>query len=286
MQDLTNPAKIRALMTKHGVQFSKKLGQNFIVNPGICPRIAQEGGAGPGVGALEIGPGIGVLTAELAQRCDKVVAVELDARLLPVLGETLSAFSNVEVVHADVLELDLAALIAERFAGLDVVVCANLPYYVTSPIVMKLLEDRLPLRAITVMVQKEAARRLCAPLPSRQAGALTAAVQYYAEPNVLFDVSPGSFMPAPDVTSSVIRLDLRPAPAVQVQEEALLFRVIRAAFAQRRKTLLNALSAGLGMDKSTAAAYLEAAGVAPGARAEQLRLEDFAAVANAVAAKM
>lgn len=283
---LTNPAVIRSVMTKHGVQFSKKLGQNFIINPGICPRIAEEGGAGPGIGALEIGPGIGVLTAELARRCDKVVAVELDKRLLPVLAETLAEFDNVEIVSADVLELDLHALIAEKFAGMEVVVCANLPYYVTSPIVMKLLEDRLPLRSITVMIQKEAARRICAPLPSRQAGALTAAVRYYAEPQVLFDVSPGSFMPAPDVTSSVIRLDLRKTPTVDVENEAMLFRVIKAAFAQRRKTLLNALGAGFAIDKASIAAGIEAAGVSSSARAEQLSLDDFAAIANEIYPEM
>lgn len=278
--NLTNPRVLRQLMQKHGVQFSKKFGQNFIINPGICPRIAELGGAGPGIGALEIGPGAGVLTAELAGRCKKVAAVELDARLLPLLAETLAAHKNVHIIHGDVLKLDLHALIAEEFAGLDVIVCANLPYYITSPIVMKLLEDRLPVRSITVMVQKEAAQRICAPMPSRQAGAITAAIHYYAEPRLLFEVSPGSFLPPPDVQSAVIRLDLRHRPPVELLDEALFFRVVRAAFSQRRKTLLNSLSAGLGQSKPRLAEQLRQAEVAPGARAEALTLEDFARISN------
>lgn len=282
MDNLTNPGVVRGLMERHGVRFSKKLGQNFIVNPGVCPRIAELGGAGSGVGAIEIGPGIGVLTAELAKRCDKVVAVELDRRLLPVLAETLAPFSNVKVLHADVLAVDLRALIRNEFPGLPVVVCANLPYYITSPVVMKLLEDRLPVRSITVMVQKEAAQRICAPMPSRLAGAVTAAIRYYAEPELLFEVSPGSFLPPPEVKSAVIRLRPRGEPPVSVADEALLFRVIRLAFAQRRKTVLNGLRAGFFADRETLEKRLREAGVDPGARAEQLSLADFAGIAGAV----
>lgn len=284
MDNLTNPSVIRGLMARHGMRFSKKMGQNFLINPSVCPRIAELGGAGPDVGAIEIGPGIGVLTAELASRCRKVVAIELDRRLPPILAETLADFDNVRVLNADVLEVDLRALMEEHFPGMDVIVCANLPYYITSPVIMRLLEGRLtpPLRAVTVMVQKEAAARICAPLPSRQAGALTVAVAYYSEPRVLFDVSPGSFLPAPDVQSSVIRLDLRSAPPVDAVDEALFFRVVKAAFAQRRKTILNGLAAGFNLSKPELSARLEAAGVSPAARAEQLRLEDFAAVANSL----
>lgn len=284
MRNLTSPTVIRQLMQRHGVYISKKLGQNFIVNPGVCPRMAELGGAGPGVGALEIGPGVGVLTAELAARCDKVVAVELDERLPPLLAESLAEFDNVKIVRGDVLKLDLRALIRQELAGLEAVVCANLPYYITSSIVMKLLEDRLPVKSITVMVQKEAAQRICAPMPSRQAGAITAAIHYYAEPRILFEVSPGSFLPPPDVQSAVIRLELRGAPPIAVRDEALLFRVIKAAFAQRRKTLLNCLCAGFPIPKAEMSALLASAGIAGSARAEQLLLADFGRVADALGA--
>lgn len=280
MENLASPAAIRAILQKHGFKLSRKLGQNFIVNPGICPRIAELGGAVPGTGVLEIGPGIGVLTRELAARADKVVAVEVDSRLLPVLEETLADCDNVKIVHADVLELDLPALLAAEFPGREVAVCANLPYYITSPIVMKLLESRLPVSSVTVMVQREAARRLCAGLPSRQAGAVTAAVRWYAEPEILFGVSPGSFLPPPSVESAVIRLNVRDAPPLPVRDEKLLFRVVRAAFAQRRKTLLNCLCAGFGLPKEETRALLESAGVDPAARAEQLSLEEFARIAD------
>ena len=184
----------------------------------------------PDTGVLEIGPGLGVLTWELAARARKVVAVELDERLLPVLGETLAGFDNVKVIQADVLKIDLDALLRQEFPNMEVVICANLPYYITSPIVMRLLETRLPVKAITVMVQKEAAARICAAPGSRNAGALSAAVSYYAVPQILFPVSRGSFMPAPEVDSAVIRLDIRPQPAVSPVDEALFFKVIRAGF--------------------------------------------------------
>jgi 16S rRNA (adenine1518-N6/adenine1519-N6)-dimethyltransferase len=281
MNPLTDIGAIRALLDRHSFRFSKVMGQNFIVNPTVCPRIAEMGGASPGVGALEIGPGIGVLTAELARRSKKVVAIELDDRLPPILAETLAEFSNVEIVPGDVLKLDLQALLAEKFAGMEVVVCANLPYYITSPVIMRLLEERLPVRSLTVMVQKEAAQRLCAAMPSRQAGAVTAAVAYYAKPATLFGVSRGSFLPSPAVDSAVIKLEVRETPAVAVADEALLFRLIRAAFGQRRKTLLNSLSAGMGLDKAAIADRLTRAGVNPGKRAEELFLEEFAGIANA-----
>lgn len=283
MDNLTNISTIRALMEKHGFRFSKSLGQNFIINPAICPKIAQLGGAGEEVAALEIGPGIGVLTAELAKTCKKVVSVEIDSRLLPLLDETLAEYGNVKIIHADVLELDLHALFAKEFAGMQVIICANLPYYITSPILMALLEARLPVQSITVMVQKEVAQRICAGLPSRQGGAITAAMAYYCRPTLLFSVAPGSFMPAPDVESAVIRLHVHPAPPVQVQDEQLLFRVIKAAFSQRRKTILNCLSASFAMDKAEMTKRLTAAGVLPNARAEALRLEDFASIADVLA---
>lgn len=279
MEQLSNIGVIRDIMERHGFTFSKALGQNFLINPSVCPRMAELGGAAPGVGVIEIGAGVGVLTVELSRRADKVVCVEIDRRLLPVLAETLEDCGNVEIVSADVMETDLNRLIAEKLAGLDVVVCANLPYYITSPVIMRLLEQRLPVKSITVMVQKEAARRLCAEPGSREVGAVSIAVRYYSTPRVLFPVSRGSFMPAPDVDSAVIRLDVREKPAVDAPPDAF-FRVVRAAFSMRRKTLLNCLSSGLGKAKDETAALLEQAGVPAGARAEQLLMEQFAAIAR------
>ncbi|MBQ2427585.1 MAG: 16S rRNA (adenine(1518)-N(6)/adenine(1519)-N(6))-dimethyltransferase RsmA [Ruminococcus sp.] len=281
MKRLSDIGTIKDILSRHGFTFSKALGQNFLINPSVCPRMASCSGAGKGVGVIEVGPGIGVLTNELCQLADKVVAVELDKRLLPVLDETLAEYDNVKVVNADVLELDLNQLIKDEFDGLEVVVCANLPYYITSPVIMKLLEDRLPISAITVMVQKEAAQRICAEVGSRMSGAVTVSVNYYAKPQMLFGVSAGSFMPAPKVDSAVIRLDILKEPPVQA-DEGLFFAVVRAAFSQRRKVISNSLSAGLGKSKEEILAVLEAANVPPTARAEKLSLEDFAAIANAI----
>lgn len=278
---LTDIGVIRDVLERHGFHFSKKLGQNFLVNPSVCPRMAEACGATPERGVLEIGPGIGVLTRELAERAGQVVAIELDDRLPPVLAETLSGQDNVEIVQGDCLKLDLAALIAEKFGDREVAVCANLPYYITSPIIMSLLESRLPVTNITVMVQKEAAQRLCAQVGTREAGAVTLAVQYYAEAETLFTVSRGSFLPAPNVDSAVIRLTVRKQPPCPVRDEKVLFRLIRAGFGQRRKTLLNSLgSAGYGKD--VLAAALVAANISPTARAEQLTLAQFAALADAL----
>ena len=279
---LSDIGTIKDILSRHGFSFSKALGQNFLVNPHVCPEMAKLSGAGAGVGVLEIGPGIGVLTAELAKLADKVAAVELDKRLLPVLDETLAEFDNVKVINGDVMELDLAELIEEEFKGLDVVVCANLPYYITSPVIMRLLEERLPIRSVTVMVQKEAAERITAPLGTRKAGAVTAAVNCYAEAKLLFKVSAGSFMPPPKVDSAVIRLDIRPELPVNVKDERLMFAVIRAAFAQRRKTILNSLTNSMHLDKAAVSAALENAGISPMLRAEQLTLEQFALIADAV----
>ena len=281
MKRLSDIGTIKDILSRHGFTFSKALGQNFLINPSVCPRMASCSGAGKGVGVIEVGPGIGVLTNELCQLADKVVAVELDKRLLPVLDETLAEYDNVKVVNADVLELDLNQLIKDEFDGLEVVVCANLPYYITSPVIMKLLEDRLPISAITVMVQKEAAQRICAEVGSRMSGAVTVSGNYYAKPQMLFGVSAGSFMPAPKVDSAVIRLDILKEPPVQA-DEGLFFAVVRAAFSQRRKVISNSLSAGLGKSKEEILTVLEAANVPPTARAEKLSLEDFAAIANAI----
>ena len=282
MNELSNISVIRSILEKHGFRFSKGLGQNFLVNPSVCPRMAEQCGAGTGVGVLEIGPGIGVLTRELSARAEKVVSIELDDRLLPVLEETLSDCENVKVVHGDVMKVNLKELLQNEFSGMEVVVCANLPYYITSPVIMRLLEEKLPLKAITVMVQKEAADRLCALPGTRACGAVSISVRYYAEPEILFQVSRGSFMPPPNVDSSVIRLQLREQPAVEIQDERLFFRLVKAAFGQRRKTILNSVASGLSLGKNTVEEACGEAGVAPGARAEQLTLEGFASLANAL----
>lgn len=280
MNRLSDIGTIKDILSRHGFTFSKSLGQNFLINPSVCPRMAELSGAGRGVGVIEIGPGIGVLTNELCKLADKVVAIELDKRLLPVLEETLGEYDNLKVVNADVLETDLHKLIEDEFSGMEVVVCANLPYYITSPVIMKLLEDKLPISAITVMVQKEAAQRICAEVGSRQSGAATVSVNYYAKPEMLFSVSAGSFMPAPKVDSAVIRLNVLGEPPVKVNDEKKLFSVIKAAFSQRRKVISNSLSSGLSLDKSKTAEVLEKSGVPLNARAEKLSLQNFADIAN------
>lgn len=278
MQRLSDISTIRAVLEKNGFHFSKALGQNFLINPSVCPRMAALSGAADCAGAVEVGPGIGVLTWELSQVAKKVVSIELDKRLLPVLDETLADCDNVKILNADVMKLDLRRMIEEEFPGGEVAVCANLPYYITSPVIMRLLEERLPVTSITVMVQKEAAERLCAHPGERACGAVSAAVWYYAEPEILFQVSRGSFMPAPNVDSAVIRLRIRRTPPVEVADEPFFFRVVRAAFAQRRKTAVNSIANTLGRSKQAVAAAFDAAGVPQNARAEALTLEGFAAL--------
>ncbi len=278
--DLSDITTIKNVLSRHGFQFSKSLGQNFLVNPDVCPRMAAECGAGAGVGVLEIGPGIGVLTKELSARAEKVVAVELDRSLLPVLDETLAGCSNVKIVDGDVLKIDLKKLIQDEFADMEVVVCANLPYYITSPVIMRLLEERLPVTAVTVMVQKEAASRLCAEPGSRACGAVSAAVRYFAQPEILFGVERTSFIPQPKVDSSVIRLTVRTEPAIRIRSEKNFFALVKASFGQRRKTVLNSVAAGLSLGKEQVALALSRAGIAANTRAEQLTMEQLASFSN------
>lgn len=283
MPELSNINVVREILSRHGFHFSKALGQNFIVNPEVCPRIAYESGVDKDMCALEIGPGIGVLTKELAKRAKRVLAVEIDEALPPVLAETLAEFDNVTVLSADVLKIDVLKTAREHFGDTPFVVCANLPYYITSPILMKLLEEGCGAESITVMVQKEAAQRIAAKPGTRDCGALTAAIHYYSEPEKLFDVGKNSFVPAPKVDSSVIRLKIRKEPPVSVPDEKYFFKVIRASFGQRRKTLANSVSGGLGLTKDEVLCALERCGLSPTARAEELSLEDFAAFSAALA---
>lgn len=280
MQNLSDISVVKRVLSKHGFNFSKALGQNFLINPSVCPRMAENCGADENTGVIEIGAGIGVLTAELAKRAKKVVSIELDTRLLPVLSETLSEFDNVEIVNADVMKTDLHALIKEKFQGMDVVVCANLPYYITSPIITMLLEEKLPIKAITVMIQKEAADRLSSPVGSRDSGAITVCTNYYAEVKHLFNVSRGSFMPPPNVDSTVIKLQIRPEPAVKVSDEKKFFRMVKAAFAQRRKTAVNSITSGMGLSKNQVAEALQKSGLDVNVRAEKLTMEELAALSE------
>ena len=341
--NLSSPSEIKALLQKNGFNFSKALGQNFLINPSVCPRMAKAAIPGPEYGVIEVGPGIGVLTVELAQRAQKVIAVELDERLYPILDETLAEHPNAHVVPGDILEVDLHKLIAEEFTLVDdagnpvldesgaprlmpLVICANLPYYITSPVIMKLLSEDLPIENLTVMVQKEAADRLienltvmvqkeaadrlCADVGTRAAGAVTVAIQYYAEAEQLFFVSKGSFLPAPKVDSEVIRLTLRQpgtsdaataasgtaaatsgtvtstacdadSDRLSKEDAERFFKMVQAGFSQRRKTIMNSFSAALGMNKADLGALLDSVDVPRTARIEQLTMDQLLAVYKA-----
>ena len=281
---LTDISTIKKVMGENGVTFSKGLGQNFLVNPTVCPRMAdavRESTNGK-IGVLEIGAGVGVLTKELLERCEKVVCVELDTRLFPVLDDTLSGYDNLTLINADILKVDLESVIKEHFEGMEIFVCANLPYYITSPVIMRLLEEKLPFNKIIVMVQKEAGDRLCAKVGTRESGAVTVAVNYYAKARKLFDVSRGSFMPSPNVDSCVIELDLTQKGNYKVKDEKLFFKMIKSAFAQRRKTILNSISSGMGIEKSKLSEAIENAGLSQTARAEALTMEELTNLSNKI----
>ncbi len=278
--DLTNPSELKTLLTRHGFHFSKAMGQNFLIAAWVPERIAEESGVDSETGVLEVGPGVGCLTRELSQRAGKVLAVELDQRLQPVLAETLAGCENTEVLFGDVLKQNLPQLVQETFPGLRPAVCANLPYNVTSPLLTAFLEAGC-FDTVTVMVQREVAHRLCAKPGTADYGAFTVFTQWHAEPEILFDVSPGCFLPAPKVTSSVVHLKVRQTPPVSVQSEKRFFQVVRAAFNQRRKTLVNALSAGLNdVTKEQAAEAIRACGFDERIRGEALSIEQFAAISD------
>lgn len=278
--NLADIKTVEKLLKPLGFSFKKSLGQNFLIDPSVCPQMAQAS-ADKNTGVLEIGPGIGVLTCECAAVAKRVVAIELDQRLKPVLNTTLADFPNVEVVFGDALKIDLAALIKEKFYDCDrVVVCANLPYYITSPLIMKLLESKLPIDSITVMVQKEAAERLCAQVGSREAGAVTVAVSYYAQAEILFEVDRTSFMPPPNVDSAVIRLNILKNPPVKVKNEKFFFSLTKACFAQRRKTLCNTVSNTLKIDKAKICDALCQMGLQANVRSEQLTFDQLATLSD------
>jgi len=267
--------EIRELLGRHGFHFSKSMGQNFLIDPQVPYNIAAASQVDEGCGVLEIGPGIGPLTTELARRAGKVVSVELDKSLLPVLAETMADYPNVEIVPGDAMKLDLGALAAEKFPGLTPIVCANLPYNITTPILTKLVETPC-FQSVTVMIQREVARRICASPGDPDCGAFSLLMQYRMETELLFDVPKECFLPAPKVTSSVIRCVRREQPAVEVEDEDFFFRCVRGAFLLRRKTLLNSLSSALGMDKEAIRAAMAACGLPETIRGERLSLQDLA----------
>lgn len=285
-KDIATPIRTKAILEKYGFSFKKSLGQNFLIDTNILKRIVDHAELTKDSGAIEIGPGIGALTEQLAKNSQKVVAIEIDQRLLPILKETLSPYPNVAVIHEDVLKADVQSIMAKEFSGIDdVMVVANLPYYVTTPIIMKLLEEHLPIRGIVCMLQKEVAERISAKPGTKDYGSLSIAVQYYTEAETVMIVPKTVFVPQPNVDSAVIRLTRRQTPLVVVKDEDFFFRVTRSSFAQRRKTLFNNLQSGLtnGKEKKDLIlSVLEEVQIDPTRRGETLSIEEFARLSDAL----
>lgn len=281
--DLTSQKTIKSIQQQFGFTFKKGLGQNFLTSGAVLDDIVEAAEIEDGV--IEIGPGFGVLTRELCAAAKKVVAIEIDERLLDVLEYTLSDFDNVKIINADVLKLDLHKLLADEFPGQNVSVAANLPYYITTPIIAKLLEERLPVKNIVVMVQKEVALRLQAKPSTKDYGAVTVMCRYYCEPEIITNVPASLFVPPPKVDSAVLRLRVLDEPSVKVEDEKLFFRVVKAAFSQRRKTLLNCLTSNFSMSKDELTDILDSVGIDPRRRGETLSLDEFAALADKLAKK-
>ena len=280
--DLCNVKEMKALLEEYGFRFSKAKGQNFLTAAWVPERIAEEAGVDETAGVVEIGPGIGPLTKALCLRAGKVAAIELDRSLEPILRRTVGGFANLDLIFDDAMKLDLAALVRERLAGLRPLACANLPYYITSPVLTKLLESRA-FESVTVMIQKEVAQRICAAPGTPDYSAFTVFCSYYAAPEILFDVPPSCFLPQPKVTSSVITLRCRREPPCEIRDEAIFFRTVRASFAMRRKTLVNGLAAGFpNRSKQELTDLLVSLGFRPDVRGETLSIEQFAAIANAL----
>lgn len=282
MIEVCNIGVMKPLLAEHGFHFSKAKGQNFLIASWVPERIAEDSGVDETAGVLEIGPGIGPLTQQLALRAGKVCAVEVDHRLKPILELTVGEFSNLEILWDDILKQDVARLVKEKFAGLRPMACANLPYYITSPILTALLEAEC-FETVTVMVQKEVAQRIAAKPGTADYSAFTILCQYYAEPEILFDVPAGCFMPQPKVTSAVIALRVRKEKPWQIDNKDIFFRTVRASFAMRRKTLQNGLASGFPeLGKAGAAEVLTSCGFAPSVRGETLGICEFAAIANEI----
>lgn len=278
-EQISSPRRTKEIIQRYKFSFKKSLGQNFLIDQNILDKIVDAAGLDSSAGALEIGPGIGALTERLAQTAGAVTAVEIDRRLIPILRDVLSPYPHVKVRNEDVLKVDLKEMFAEDFAGVDKVsVVANLPYYVTTPILMKLLEEKLPLDNIVVMIQKEVAERMAAAPGGKEYGSLSIAVQYYSEPELVCKVPKTVFIPEPNVESAVIRLKVREHPPVKVEDEKHFFEVVQASFAQRRKTIANNLKARYFSQegRERLEALLEEAGIEPTRRGETLSLEEYA----------
>ena len=279
--DLCDRREIQALLERHGFHFSKAMGQNFLIESWVPRDIADSCGADEGTGVLEIGPGIGPLTQQLARRAGKVVSVELDARLYPVLRETMRGADNFTLIEGDAMKLDFAQVVQEHFAGLRPILCANLPYNITTPVLTKCVESRC-FDSLTVLIQKEVAQRICAEAGTAEYGAFTVLMQYYTAPQMLFTVPASCFLPAPKVTSAVIHCRVRKTPPVEVVSESALWRTVKAGFALRRKTLVNSLQTGYQLPKERLAEIVTDCGLSPTVRGERLTLEDFARLTNAL----
>lgn len=287
MDRISSPKKTKEIVQKYEFKFSKSLGQNFLIDQNILDNIVDGANVSEGDCIIEVGPGIGSLTQNIAERADSVLAVEIDKTLIPILKETLGAYPNVEVINEDVLKLDLHKLIEEKFPGRTVKVIANLPYYVTTPIIMKFLEEKVPVKSLTIMIQKEVADRMQAGPGTKDYGALSIAVQYYSNPKILLKVPPSVFIPQPKVESTVIRLDILDTPKVSVEREDLFFSLVKDAFGKRRKTLLNALSTGdLKLEKSLLREVLAASNIDENRRGETLTIEEYGVLANNLAKKL
>ena len=280
--ELCDRREIQALLERHGFHFSKAMGQNFLIESWVPRDIADACGADEGTGVLEIGPGIGPLTRQLARRAGRVVSVELDKRLYPVLRETMADADNFTLIEGDAMKLDLPQIVAEHFAGLRPILCANLPYNITTPILTKCVESRC-FESLTVLIQKEVAERICAKAGTAEYGAFSVLMQYYTDPQLLFTVPPTCFLPAPKVTSAVIHCPVRKTPPVEVVSEAALWRTVKAAFALRRKTLVNSLQTGYQLPKEQLAEIVAACGLDATVRGERLTLEDFARLSRLLA---
>ncbi len=284
-KDIATPNRTKEILKKYGFSFKKSLGQNFLIDTNVLNNIVDCAGLETSSGAIEIGPGIGALTEQIAKRCEKVVAFEIDQRLLPILNETLAPYPHVNIVHSDVLKADIHSVIKENFKeGQDLMVVANLPYYVTTPILLKLLEEKLPIRGIVVMIQKEVAERIAAKPGTKEYGSLSIATQYYAEATTELIVPKTVFVPQPNVDSAVLKLTLRSEPAVDLEDESFFFQLVKASFAQRRKTLMNNLTHNLFTknEKEKLELKMQECGIDPSRRGETLSMDEFAALANAL----
>ena len=279
--DLCNRRNVEALLARHGFRFSKSMGQNFLIEDWVPRDTAEACGADESIGVLEVGPGIGPLTRELAKRAGKVVSVELDHRLYPVLAETMAGFDNFTLVEGDIMKQDLSALVAEHFDGLRPVLCANLPYNITTPLLTNCVKAGC-FTSITVLIQKEVAQRICARPGSAEYGAFSLLMQYYTVPELLFTVPNTCFVPMPKVTSAVIRCITREKPPVSVRSEAMLWRTVKAGFALRRKTLVNSLQTGFSLSKPELARILSDCGLAADIRGERLALQEYARLSDAL----